>query len=107
MDRTAITPGKLYARLAQEFRRLRPGDCGNCRMPMVILTHRVGPDACNWTVESSSPLCGRCIALINAIVVEASEKFDLVDPVSVPYFPLPGRIGASPGPVRFSGGSRS
>ena len=87
--RTLLTPGKLYARLATEFRRMRPEHCGNCRMPLVLLTHRVGPGACNWTVEPESPLCERCRPLVAAIVQEAAALYDIRDPVSVPYFPLP------------------
>lgn len=87
MDRQTLTPGRLYARLSAEFRRLRPRHCGNCRMPMVQLTHRASPEACNWAVDETSPLCDRCRGLVGAIVGDASRQFDLRDPVSVPYFP--------------------
>lgn len=89
MERTALTPGKLFARLSAEFRRVRPPDCGNCGMPMVVLTHRLAPDDCNWTVEASSNQCDPCAALIAAIVKNASEEYDLHDPISVPFFPHP------------------
>lgn len=89
MVRTVLTPGRLYARLAAEFRRMRPEHCGNCRMPMVLLTYRVGPGACNWAVEPESPLCDKCGPLVAAIVKDASARYDIRDPVSVPYFPLP------------------
>lgn len=86
MDRQTLTPGRLYARLSAEFRRLRPKYCGNCRMPMVQLTHRASPEACNWAVEETT-LCERCAPLVAALVRDASAQFDLCDPVSVPYFP--------------------
>ena len=89
MNRDILTPGKLYALLAAEFRRLRPEHCGNCRMPMVVLTHRLGPAEANWTVEDSSPLCEKCAPLIAAIVKQAAARYDINDPVSVPFFPLP------------------
>ena len=89
MEREILTPGKLYARLAAEFRRLRPEHCGNCRMPMVALTHRLGPREANWTVEQGSSLCEKCAPLVAAIVKAAAERYDINDPVSVPYFPLP------------------
>lgn len=96
MDRQTLTPGRLYARLSAEFRRLRPQHCGNCRMPMVQLTHRASPEACNWAVEESAPLCERCSTLVAALVEDASAQFDLRDPVSVPYFPRSARdIGFS------------
>lgn len=87
MERQTLTPGRLYARLSAEFRRLRPQYCGNCRMPMVQLTHRASPDACNWAVDEEAPLCERCGTLVATLVKDASAQFDLRDPVSVPYFP--------------------
>src|SRR5690242_19202361 len=93
MERTALTPGKLYARLSAEFRRVRPDDCGNCRMPMVVLTHRLGPGECNWTVEAASAQCDRCLELIASVVKKVSEEFDLHDPISVPFFPHPAQHG--------------
>lgn len=94
MDRQALTPGRLYARLSAEFRRLRPQHCGNCRMPMVQLTHRASPEACNWALDEASPLCEGCRPLVLAIVRGAAREFDVRDPVSVPYFP---RSALNPG----------
>lgn len=90
MHRTSITPGKLYARLAAEFRRLRPAHCGNCRMPMVVLTHRLQLDGPNWTVEDSGPMCEKCRPIIATIVEQAAGEYDLRDPVSVPFLPAGG-----------------
>ena len=92
MDRTALTPGRLYARMAAEFRRARPEDCGNCRMPMVVLTHRLHPEGPNWTVEAT-PLCERCAPLVASIVREASLEYDLKDPTAVPFLPSFGENG--------------
>lgn len=89
MERESITPGRLYARLSADFRRLRPQHCGNCRMPMVQLTLRASPDSCNWAVDDTAPLCERCRPLVAALVKDASAEFDLRDPISVPYFPRP------------------
>jgi hypothetical protein len=63
-------------------------------MPMVQLTHRASPDACNWAVEETAPLCDRCRTLVVALVQEAASEFDVRDPISVPYFP---RSPAKPG----------
>jgi hypothetical protein len=89
MDRTPLTPGKLYARLSAAFRGVRPAHCGNCRMPMVVLTHRLGPSECNWSIEAASNLCGTCEVLIASIVKRAADEYDLLDPISVPFFPRP------------------
>jgi hypothetical protein len=94
MEREYLTPGRLYARLSADFRRLRPQHCGNCRMPMVQLTLRASPEACNWAVDGSAPLCERCRPVVAALVKEAAAEFDLRDPISVPYFP---RSSPTPG----------
>jgi hypothetical protein len=86
MERESLTPGRLYARLAAEYRRVRPSHCGNCRMPMVVLTHRTHPDGPNWALEDA-PLCERCAPLIAAIVREAAASFDIRDPTAVPFLP--------------------
>ena len=90
MYRTTLTPGKLYARMSAEFRRMRPAHCGNCRMPMVLLAHRLELDGPNWTVERDGPMCDKCRPIIAAIVRQAAAEFDLRDPTSVPFLPPPG-----------------
>lgn len=89
MEREVLTPGRLYQKLSAEFRRMRPAHCGHCRMPMVVLTYRPAPEDCNWAVEELGPLCDKCRPLIAAIVKEAAEQYDIADPVSTPFFPIP------------------
>src|SRR5476649_1387269 len=50
MERTALTPGKLYSRLSAEFKILRPARCESCAMPMPHLVRRSGEDAPNWAI---------------------------------------------------------
>jgi hypothetical protein len=85
MERIALTPGKLFARLSAEFRRRR-GHL-NCRMPMVMLAHRVAPGAPNWTLEQSQTACETCMPLVLAIADEAGDQFDLRDPTAIAKWP--------------------
>ncbi|HUP29095.1 MAG TPA: hypothetical protein VM122_02900 [Usitatibacter sp.] len=71
--------------MSAEFRRRR-GHL-NCRMPMVMLSHRVAPDSPNWTIESSQTACSHCMPLVMAIVDEAGHQFDLRDPTAMPKWP--------------------
>jgi hypothetical protein len=87
MDRTALTPGRLYARLAAEYRRQRPAHCGNCRMPMVLLTLPPYPGGPNWTVEPHNPPCDKCGPLIATIVKSAQKDYELRDPTAMPFLP--------------------
>lgn len=85
MERSILTPGKLYARLSAEFRRRC--EHPNCRMPMVMLAHRVTPEGPNWTLEPSLATCEACMRLVEDIVQEAENEFDLRDPTALPRWP--------------------
>jgi hypothetical protein len=85
MERTTLTPGKLYARLSAEFRRRRRHP--NCRMPMVMLAHRASPGGANWTLEPSLSTCEECMRLVEEIVRGAESEFDLRDPTAIPRWP--------------------
>ena len=99
MERIALTPGKLFARLSAEFRRRR-GHL-NCRMPMLMLAHRVTPGGPNWTIEQSQTACETCLPLVMAIVGEAAEEFDLRDPTAMPKWPATTvRAPTQPGVLR-------
>lgn len=97
MERILLTPGKLFARLSAEFRRRR-GHL-NCRMPMVMLSHRVSPEGPNWTLEPAPhTACEGCMPLVAAVVAEASQQYDLKDPTALPTWPAAAaRTGAQPG----------
>ena len=95
MERIALTPGKLFARLSAEFKRRR--EHPNCRMPMVMLAHRVLPDGPNWTLEPSLTACEDCMPLVEAIVHEAATRYDLRDPTALPRWP-PGATRVPPRP---------
>lgn len=86
MERESLTPGKLFARMSAEFRR-RSGH-PNCRMPMVLLAHRLTPDGPNWTLETGAQsACSKCMPMALAIAAEAAEHYDLRDPTAMPRWP--------------------
>ena len=96
MERIALTPGKLFARLSAEFRRQRGHP--NCRMPMVMLSHRLTPDGANWTLEPSQTACEKCMPLVNALVADAAGQYDLRDPTALPRWPAAAaRLPQQPG----------
>jgi hypothetical protein len=82
MDRPSLTPGKLYARLSAEFRRLRPTQCESCAMPMPYLVHRAGEDSPNWAVEDDVAACSGCTLIAAEVVRRLSREYDLWDPIS-------------------------
>jgi hypothetical protein len=83
MERTALTPGKLYARLSAEFRTLRPTRCESCAMPMPHLVHRAGDDAPNWAIDDEVAACAGCTLIVAEVVGRVSRRYDLWDPISI------------------------
>ena len=84
MDKIRLTPGKLYARLSEEFNRRRPRECSSCHMPMVYVIERRHGDCANWLVEDLAMGCEDCRELVNEIVCKHSFKYDIFDPTCTP-----------------------
>lgn len=84
MDRTFLTPGKLYARLSAEFRKRRPAECSTCQMPMVYTVDSADPDAPNWNVEAPR-CCEQCVAIVRELVERFGHEFDVFDPISATF----------------------
>lgn len=84
MDRTLLTPGKLYARLSAEFRERRPPACSTCQMPMVYTVGADDPDRPNWNVEAPR-CCEQCVAIVHELVERYGREFDVFDPISATF----------------------
>ena len=84
MDKIPLTPGKLYARLSEEFNRRRPRECASCHMPMVYVIERELGDCANWLVDELALGCESCQGLVNEIVRTFSFKYDIFDPTCTP-----------------------
>jgi hypothetical protein len=83
MDKELITPGKLYAKLSHEFRERQRGLCEGCRMPMVFQREEVRAGEANWDIESPIAVCETCSALIEQVVHEHADRYDMWDPTAV------------------------
>ena len=84
MDRTFLTPGRLYARLSAEFRMLRPGSCSSCSVPLPFVVDRADPDSANWELGEGPPVCDDCRATIEEVVSRALAYYDIYDPTASP-----------------------
>ena len=84
MDKISLTPGKLYARLSEEFNRRRPRDCASCHMPMVYVIEREMGDCANWLVDDVAMGCEQCRDLVTEIVSKFSFQYDIFDPTCTP-----------------------
>jgi hypothetical protein len=84
MDRTFLTPGRLYARLSAEFRMLRPNSCSSCSVPLPFVVERADSDSANWELGAVPPVCDDCRATINEVVGRALAHYDVNDPTALP-----------------------
>jgi hypothetical protein len=84
MERTFLTPGKLYARLSAEFRTLRPESCSSCSVPLPLVVERMAPDAANWELGAVPPVCEACRVTVEEVAHRASACFDVYDPTASP-----------------------
>ena len=75
--RTLITPGRLYARMSSEFRRICCDRCAQCVLP-VPYTAADG----NWQLGELPGPCEACEHEIQQMVRRYRAKYDLLDPFS-------------------------
>ena len=78
--KSPITPGRLYAKLATEFRRAACEKCAHCVLPIPSLADE--DEDGTWTLGTLPGACEECQAAIARIVRRHQAKYDLVDPVS-------------------------
>ena len=81
--RTTITPGRLYAKLASEFRQCCCGNCSRCVVPLPFPLDGVGPGP-NWAVGPLPRECEACAKLIQDLVRRYQAEYHLLDPFSRP-----------------------
>lgn len=90
MAKIALTPGKLYALMSAEFRKLRPTQCESCAMPVPYLVFPAYTGAPNWAVDDQVAACSGCTLIAGEVVECFSEQYELWDPISiaVPAHPM-------------------
>ena len=78
--REQLSPGQLYARLNDEWQRLRPAGCDRCRMPLPVrLPSRPVPSSANWRIGAAPWCMHRCDRTIGEIAAGHQVRFDLVE----------------------------
>ena len=81
-QRTSITPGRLYAKMSEEFRAHRAAHGCNCVMPLPITNAFASTDECNWHVEPLWSQCADCDEYLPRLVARFAARYDVHDPVS-------------------------
>ena len=75
--KTIITPGRLYAKLSSDFRKVCCERCFQCTLP-VPYTAADG----TWQLEDLPRGCEECARQISEIVRRYQARYELLDPFS-------------------------
>lgn len=79
--RETLTPGRLYARMSEDFRRRRR--CAWCRLPLPELREVEEGEGANWALGSFANGCVPCQRLAHLIEHEYQERFAMHDPLGL------------------------
>ncbi|HEX4333607.1 MAG TPA: hypothetical protein VH040_15830 [Usitatibacter sp.] len=75
-NRTELAAADLYVLLQRELRR-RQANCTDCFMQLPFRVDRNDPDAPNWEVVMPPPCNHGCAGLIDELVFEFGQLYDL------------------------------
>ena len=77
MTRTTVSAAQLYTLLDAEFRKLRPGTCRSCRVP--IPYWRVPPDdvSANWHIGTPAQCAHGCHLVIAELLARMWTQYDM------------------------------
>ena len=76
--RTDITSARLYLLLNREFRLRQSRRCPACAVPMPFRVDRLEASAPNWEVFFPPDCGGECVNLMQELVAEHQELYELV-----------------------------
>lgn len=76
--RTAISATELYVLLNREFKRRQSRDCTECDIQLPYLVDRREAISPNWEVISPTDCGSGCRELVEEIVLELSQRYDLI-----------------------------
>jgi hypothetical protein len=81
--RTIITPGRLYAKLSDEFRQVARSKCTQCVLPLPYRVDEPG-EGPTWVLGPPSRECEECARVLAEIVRDYQARYDLLDPITPP-----------------------
>ena len=75
--RTTISSAQLYAILDSEWKKLRPRECKNCRIPLPYW--RTPPDdvSANWAIGTPTHCAHGCHMIIAELLTRLWTKYDI------------------------------
>ena len=79
--RTSTTAADLFVLIDREFRRRRARECTACYVPLPYRVDRSGEEAANWEVMIPDACQWGCDMLLEEIVEDFRQRYDLVGEV--------------------------
>jgi hypothetical protein len=77
MARKQLSAAKLYALLDREFRKVRPVDCGKCRIPLPFFREPADEFTANWHIGTPTECPHRCHLYIAEVLARLWTQYDL------------------------------
>jgi hypothetical protein len=77
MKRTSTTSADLFVLIDREFRRRKPRECSGCYVPLPYRVDGDGNGSANWELVIPTTCAWGCEQLLDEIVSEFQELYDL------------------------------
>lgn len=78
--RPVLTPGRLYAKMSEEFRGHREKVGCSCIMPLPSTREPPADGGCNWEIRPLWSHCTRCDDFLKDLVARYQATYDVFDP---------------------------
>ena len=80
MKRTCTSAADLFVLIDREFRRRKPRECTGCYVPLPYRVDGDGEESANWEMVIPTTCAWGCEHLLDEIVREFQELYDLGQP---------------------------
>ncbi|HZZ95000.1 MAG TPA: hypothetical protein VFE23_20745 [Usitatibacter sp.] len=75
--RSLVTASELYVLIAREFRRRQPRECPACFLELPCMGGESVPQGANWSLALPADCGGACRGILEDIVAEYAQRYEL------------------------------
>lgn len=77
MPRQTLSAAQLYGVLDREFKKLRPRECRNCRVPLPFWRRPPDDVSANWNIGTPSECPQGCHLVIAELLTRLWSRYDM------------------------------
>lgn len=81
--RRVITPARLYAILDREFRKKRPSECLQCRVPLPFRKDPPDDVSANWNIGTPRECPYQCQRIIAELVAQLWTEYEIEEAAGI------------------------